>query len=60
MGESLTIATFNVNSLGMVGKRRPMFNYFHKKKFDIILLQETHSTKQVANYWKTEWGGGGG
>ena len=30
---------------------------FHIKAYDIILLQECHSTKQVEHLWKGIWGG---
>ena len=29
-----------------------VYNWLHKKKFDIIYLQETHSTEQNEQLWK--------
>ena len=37
-------------------KRRDVFNYLHKRKYDICLLQETHCTKEQENKWQNEWG----
>ena len=34
-----------------------MFHYFYQKEFDVILLQETHFTKQKIKLYKTQWGG---
>ena len=39
-----------------MNKRRKIFNFLHDKDFDIILLQETHSTKMSEHQWKSEWG----
>ena len=36
-----------------------MFNFVKKAEAQIILLQETHSIKQKAKVWTTEWGGQG-
>lgn len=38
-------------------KRRKIFNHLHERRFDVILLQETHSTADIENFWKAEWGG---
>lgn len=53
----LNIASFNVNGLRNEKKRRAIFNYLHDHKHNIVLLQETHSTKNEAKRWKAEWGG---
>ena len=53
----LTVATFNVRGIRDVNKRRKIFNYLHKKTFDIVCLQEVHSTKGQEKRIKTEWGG---
>ena len=36
--------TFNLNDLNANAKWKTIFNYFKSKKFEIVLLQETHST----------------
>ena len=53
---SASLATFNVNGLNDGIKRKSIFNYLKQKKFDIILLQETHSTPKIARLWEMEWG----
>ena len=35
------------------------FNTSKRKKYDVKLLQETHSTQQNENEWKKEWEGPG-
>ena len=34
-----------------------MFTYFRERKYDIICLQETYTTKDVSEGWEKEWGG---
>ena len=53
----LTIVSFNVNGLRNNLKRKTIFHFFKNKKFDFILLQETHSHHTDKNLWKCEWGG---
>ena len=40
-------------------KRRKIFTWLKKMKYDIHLLQETNSTSRDANLWLNEWGGEG-
>ena len=54
---NLTLATYNVRGLSDSIKRRRIFNHIHHKNYDIVLLQETHSTKSSQKRWKTEYGG---
>ena len=49
-------ASFNVNGLNAVTKRKTIFNYLKQKNFKIILLQETHSTVKVEKLWEIKWG----
>ena len=37
-------------------KRKSIFETY-RKRADILILQETHSSEQAANIWKNEWGG---
>ena len=37
-------------------KRRAIFDKY-RKSTDILILQETHSTKEVESIWESEWGG---
>ena len=45
-----------MRGLADVLKRRAVFD-FYRKRSDIVILQETHSTKQVESQWRMEWGG---
>ena len=51
------IATFNVRGIGSMDKRLEIFKYIREKENDICMLQETHSTKKVADFWKSQWSG---
>ncbi len=51
------LSLFNVNRLREDIKRNDIFNKL-KPSNNIILLQETHSSKEIENKWKNEWGGG--
>ena len=51
------IASINVRGLGDYRKRTSVYNWLHKKKIDIIYLQETHSTEQNEQLWKNQWRG---
>ena len=47
----------NVRGLGDFKKRREIFHSFHLSKYEIFLLQETHSSLEHEIQWKNEWGG---
>ena len=51
----LTIVSFNVNGLRNNLKRKTVFHFLKIKKFDFILLQETHSNQTDEKLWKCEW-----
>ena len=55
--ENLQIVSLNVRGLQNKNKRIRIFQYFKTKKYDVILLQETHSTQRDENKWKKEWEG---
>lgn len=50
------VASFNVNGLRNVSKRRGIFNLLKYLKAHIILLLETHSTVEDERVWTNEWG----
>ena len=54
--ENLQIVSLNVGGLQNKNKRNRIF-YFKTKKYEIILLQETHSTQEDKTQWKKEWEG---
>ena len=52
------IASVNVNGLNNKSKRQNIFRWLDKKRFDIVLIQETHcSNTETENVWKKEWCG---
>ena len=51
------ILSVNVNGINDRKKRRNIFRWVKKNKYDICYLQETYSTTDVENIWKNEWGG---
>lgn len=53
----LNFLSFNVRGLSNLKKRKTIFTFCKKQKCDVIFLQETHSTKNVEETWKKEWGG---
>ena len=47
----------NVRGLRDSQKRKELFLYIAKMKYDIVFLQETHSDKDNETIWRSEWGG---
>ena len=37
-------------------KRKKVFTWLRGNKYNIIFLQETHVTKETAEFWQNEWG----
>lgn len=54
---NFSIVSYNVKGLGNEKKRRKIFNYLHKQKYDFVFMQETHASKNVEHIWRAEWGG---
>ena len=52
----IQICSLNVRGLRLADKRRQIFYWLKKKAYNIILLQETHSTQEVESGWENEWG----
>ena len=53
---SVRICTFNCNGLGNYSKRKDVFDYLRKQKYDIYLLQETHWKSKSENFIRSCWG----
>ena len=53
----LSISTLNINGLAEDKKRNKLFENLINKKTDIILIQETHSTKKAIKKLEKEWTG---
>ena len=51
----LEIASLNVRGLQDNNKRKRIFQTFRNSKFDIILLEENHSTDEDVIPWKKDW-----
>ena len=56
INSTLRLISLNVRGLRNFKKRRMIYTWCKKKNADIIFLQETHSTKEVKNQWRNEWG----
>ena len=52
----LKVCSFNTRGLNETKKRRDIFDYLRKRKYDVCLLQETHCTKEQEKTWQNEWG----
>lgn len=51
------VETRNVRGLGDAVKRKQVLNWLKQKEAKILMLQETHSTKENEHLWWQEWGG---
>ncbi|KAL9963192.1 hypothetical protein ACROYT_G032369 [Oculina patagonica] len=49
--------SLNVRGIRSTDKRKALFNWLGKEKYDVIFLQETYSTPGVVNIWKSQWRG---
>ena len=55
--QKIIISSRNVDGLRDEAKRRKLFLLLKASSSDIILLQETHCTKEFENTWKNDWDG---
>lgn len=53
---TLKFLSFNARGLRQSKKRRRLFAYLHRRKSDVILIQESHSCISDEKYWTNEWG----
>jgi len=53
----LNLYSYNVKGLDRYEKRSDVFLWLKQREFDIILLQETHSSRSKAKSWIKEWNG---
>ena len=51
---NLKCLSLNARGLNKSIKRRSIFRWLHKQNKDVILLQETYSSKETAKIWETE------
>jgi len=57
MLDNCSFLSLNVRGLRSPSKRKAIFTWLRNKKADSIFLQETYSTSDVENVWKTQWRG---
>ena len=57
MGINLSCMALNVRGLNNGRKRRQVFRWLHRRKFQIIFLQEVYSLRDIEKIWSAEWGG---
>ena len=57
MNTDLHLLTLNTQGLREKLKRNRVYEWINHQKADIILLQETHFTKDLEPFVKTEWKG---
>ena len=50
------VLSINVRGIQNEKKRRKIFD-FYRSRAEVILLQETHSGKEIEKFWGNEWGG---
>ena len=51
------VVSMNVRGLRNEQKRLQLFLYIKKLKYDVIMLQETHTEQTDEEQWKRQWGG---
>ena len=51
------LLSLNVRGIRTFEKRKALFLWLSKNKADIVFLQETYSSPDVENLWKTQWKG---
>ena len=57
MDINFRLVSLNVRGIRSFEKRKAVLNWLYKSQADICFLQETYSTPEVVNIWKTEWKG---
>ena len=53
----LCIGSLNARGLNNARKRKSIFQWAMKNKFDVFFVQETYSNIDIESQWKNEWGG---
>ena len=58
MSENIEVRLYSLNVRGLANdvKRRCLFSWLRRQKYDLFLLQETHSTENCEAVWSSEWG----
>ena len=53
------LLSLNVRGVRAATKRKALFTWLNERRYDIIFLQETYSTVDVEDSWRTPWRGKG-
>ena len=56
MPKEIKCVTYNVRGLGDATKHREIMYHLKVNKYDIIFLQETHSSANSNKWWSSTWG----
>ena len=51
------IVSYNVRGIANWNKRAKILKFLRDNIFNVIFLQETHSTRKCEKVWKTQFGG---
>ena len=51
------LLSLNVRGIRSTTKRKALFTWLNERRYDIIFLQETYSTVDVEDIWRTQWRG---
>ena len=51
------LLSLNVRGIRSTKKRKALLMWLNERKYDIVFLQETSSTVEVEDIWKTQWQG---
>ena len=57
MSVAFKLLSLNARGIRSFEKRKALFLWLMKQQTDICFLQETYSTKEIENSWKTQWKG---
>ncbi len=57
VGSGFGIGCYNCNGLGNSNKRELVLKWLEDKDDDIFFLQETHTTPEIEQAWKSAWDG---
>ena len=51
------LLSLNVRGVRAATKRKALFTWLSERRYDIIFRQETYSTVDVQDIWRTQWRG---
>lgn len=51
------LLSLNARGIRTLEKRKALFQWLSKDKAEVVFLQETYSSPDVENIWKTQWKG---